>query len=273
MFFWLSKVLWNLVSPANLVPLLLSAGVALLYTPWRRAGRRLLAILTAGLLVIATVPLGGWMLSVLENRFPAPDLATGSVDGIVVLGGSVDQFLTKERGQLAVGGAIGRLTELVNLAKLNPNAKVVFSGGSGNLFNTDIKEADVLTTYLERLGLDPGRLVAENQSRNTHENAAFSLRVAQPQPGDRWVLVTSAFHMPRAIGTFRRAGWPAGDRIGYPVDYEYGPAGPNWPMFDFAAGLSALTTGIHEWLGLVAYRVTGRSETLFPAPQTAGGGY
>ena len=70
---------------------------------------------------------------------------------------------------------------------------------------------------LERLGLAAGRVIYEERSRNTSENAEFSLAIARPQPGETWLLITSAFHMSRAVGSFRRAGWNV---VPYPVDFR-----------------------------------------------------
>jgi uncharacterized SAM-binding protein YcdF (DUF218 family) len=264
MFFWLSKFLWALVSPINLLFVGFLIGVVFLFTRWRRVARTFLSILAATTLMIGIIPVGGWMISILENRFPSPQISASDVEGIIALGGIVNQVLTRERGQLAVGSGYQRLSELSRLAALNPNAKIVFSGGSGNLFNQAIKEADVLVPFLGKLNLAPQRLILENRSRNTYENAEFSREVANPQPGERWIIITSAFHMPRTMGAFKQAGWQ--NLIAHPVDYKYGPLGPSWPRFNLITGLLELDTAIHEWLGLLAYRLTDRSDSLFPGP-------
>jgi uncharacterized SAM-binding protein YcdF (DUF218 family) len=263
MFFWLSKILWIFVNPGNLLLLGILVGTVLLFTRWFRAARTVFTFLATTSLIIAIFPIGGWMISLLENRFPPPHIAMGEVEGIVALGGIVDQVLTQERGQLALGSGYQRLTELSRLAALYPNAKIVFSGGSGDILNQKIKEADVLVPYLNQLGLSPQRLILENRSRNTYENAIFSRTLVDPQPGERWVIITSAFHMPRTMGTFQQAGWHG--LIAYPVNYRYGPSGPRWPRFNLIFGLKELDTAIHEWLGLLAYRLVGRSSALFPS--------
>ena len=104
----------------------------------------------------------------------------------------------------------------------------------------------------------------EDRSRNTHENAVFSHALAQPKPGETWVLITSAFHMPRAVGAFRRAGWTV---VPYPVDYALEPDPPmSWQM-DFLGAMGTLRSAVHEWTGLAAYRLTGKTDALFPAPE------
>ncbi|MGE4281427.1 MAG: YdcF family protein, partial [Magnetospirillum sp.] len=141
-------------------------------------------------------------------------------------------------------------------------AKLIFSGGSGSLTTQELKEAPVARRFMDELGFDTRRVVFEDQSRNTRENAVLSKQLMDPQPGETWVLVTSALHMPRSMGAFRAAGWSV---MPYPVDYltsgqESGLA------FNLGGALSRLDVGLHEWLGLAYYRWRGWSDSLFPGP-------
>ncbi|MEK7245144.1 MAG: YdcF family protein, partial [Pseudomonadota bacterium] len=209
------------------------------------------------------VPAGRSALLALENRFPAVTELPARIDGAVVLGGMVDPFVTRARGQLALGGAVERLFALAEIGRRHPQAALVFSGGSGVLGRQDATEAEALRPHLAAFGLDPARVVFENRSRNTHENAVLTRALVQPRPGETWVLVTSAFHMPRAVGAFRHAGWTV---VPYPVDYQLEPDPPSGWGFDFLGGMSALRAALHEWSGLVAYRLAGKTDALFPAP-------
>jgi uncharacterized SAM-binding protein YcdF (DUF218 family) len=108
------------------------------------------------------------------------------------------------------------------------------------------------------------RITAEEQSRNTIENAVFSRLIANPKPSERWLLITSAYHMPRAMAAFRAAGFPV---EAYPVDWRTrGPADLVRPFGAISDGLGRTDTAVHEWLGLLAYRLTGRSAELLPGP-------
>ena len=121
--------------------------------------------------------------------------------------------------------------------------------------------ADARATFLQ-IGFDPARVIFEDQSRNTQENVAFSRALAQPQPGESWLLITSARSMPRAVGVFRRAGWPV---IGYPVDYGT-PGKTGFVLdFDLTPGVNRVEGALHEWIGLFAYRILGRTDALFPS--------
>ena len=125
----------------------------------------------------------------------------------------------------------------------------------------------MIPALFEKLGVPPDRITLESRSRNTAENAVYSKALVAPKPGERWLLVTSAMHMPRAIGAFREAGFPV---EAYPVDYKTN----GWQdlgslVGSLSAGLRQTDTALHEWIGLIAYRLTGKSSALLPAPRLA----
>jgi uncharacterized SAM-binding protein YcdF (DUF218 family) len=150
------------------------------------------------------------------------------------------------------------------LARRYPNARIIFSGGSSSLIYDEGPEAPFAVRQLEALGVAHDRIAAEDRSRNTLENAAYSLRLAHPKPGERWLLVTSAYHMPRAMAAFRAVGFVV---EAYPVDWRTrGPEDLTRPFGSLAEGLRRTDTAVREWVGLLVYRVTGKSATFFPAP-------
>jgi uncharacterized SAM-binding protein YcdF (DUF218 family) len=259
--FVVSKVLWFVAAPGNFLVLVLLAGVLRVAWSRKRRGFGLIVVAMLGLLAIATLPVGSWITQPLEDRFPA--ITPQRVDGIVVLGGSVDAELSRVRGQVAVMSAAGRITETAILARRFPAARVVVSGGDGSLFPGTLSEAKATADLLIQLGVAAERIEVEPNSRNTEENAVMSYAVAQPEPGEAWLLLTSAMHMPRAVGCFRRAGWKI---IPYPVDYRTGAAVATPPRWLLAEDLILVTLATKEWLGLVAYYWLGRTDGLFPAP-------
>lgn len=262
MFFTLSKVLGVLVNPADLVLILLCLGGILLWTPWRRAGRRLATLTILAGLAMATLPMvSEWPLVVLENRFPAEPALPERVDGVITLGGIVDQYVSKARAQTSVGPGAERLTEFAALARRYPAARLVFTGGSGRLFSQELKEADYLRPLLDELGLAGRDVIFENQSRNTYENALFSKRLVNPAPDEVWVIVTSAAHTPRSIGAFREVGWNV---IAKPVDYATTGEFDAALQFNFGRGMGHTHRWLHEWFGLFFYWITDRSSALFP---------
>jgi uncharacterized SAM-binding protein YcdF (DUF218 family) len=266
MFFVLSKTVAFLLLPSNLLMALIVIGVALAATRWRRFGLRMAIVCGLGLLTAGFLPLGNALTHILESRFPPWGAARGAPDGIVVLGGAISPRLSVEHDEPVVDEAAGRILALVKLSRQFPSARIIYSGGNAELMGGPA-EADFLHPLLDNLGVPRERVVLENRSRNTAENAAFSKAIAVPKPGERWLLVTSAAHMPRAIGCFRRVGFVV---EAYPVDWRTGAA------FDFAlsrrfsAGLRRTDLAVREWFGLVAYWATGRSSELLPGPNGAG---
>jgi uncharacterized SAM-binding protein YcdF (DUF218 family) len=262
MFFTLSKTLGFFAWPSNFLISIGLVGLVLLCTPWRRLGSWLVVTSLVLVVLAGYSPLGNVLILPLEQRFPPWDPSHGAPDGIVVLGGAIESDISAARGAIALNEAAERITATAELARRYPDARIIFSGGSGSLFDT-ISEAPAAVKELEALGVAPDRITAEEQSRNTVENAVFSELLAQPKPGEHWLLVTSAFHMPRAIATFRAAGFPV---EAYPVDWRTrGPADATMPFSVLPAGLAVTDTAVHEWIGLVAYRLTGRTAELFPA--------
>ncbi len=262
LFFYVSKLVWFVVQPSSLIALLLIGGLALAI--WRRRwGLRLVALGAIGYVVAGFSPLGHWLIMPLEDRFARPALSE-PVDGIIVLGGSIDTSISTARGVTALNEAAERLSEGAALAKQFPGARLVFSGGSAEVFHRGETEAAGAKRLFARLGIAPERLVLEDRSRNTAENAAFTRDLVRQAPGERWLLVTSAFHMPRAIGCFRAVGFEV---VPWPVDYRTSGGDDIWRFFPRASeGLRRVDLAAKEWAGLLAYYVTGRTSALLPGP-------
>jgi uncharacterized SAM-binding protein YcdF (DUF218 family) len=264
MFFILSKTVGFVTVPSNLLMLLALVGVLLMPTRFARCGRRLAV---GGLLLLAIVgwsPLGNALIYPLEQRFPQWNPGRGAPDGIIVLGGALGPAMTMARGQAALNESAERITVVAELARRYPQARIVYSGGDASLLGTEPREADLILPLFESFGIPRERIAIENASRNTHENATLSKALAAPKPGERWLLVTSANHMPRSVGSFRRAGFPVEP---YPVDWRTSGANDLFgPFGGLAAGLARTDVAVREWVGLFAYWVTGRSSELFPGP-------
>jgi len=257
MSFVLSKLVWGLVAPGSLLFLMiLVAWVAA--RRWPRLSSFALggALLLSGLLMLT--PIGKIAIAPLENRFP-PAPPTIQPDGIIVLGGSI--AFDAEHSSAQLNGSAERITELVALARRFPDARLVFTGGSGVVRNQQASEAAAVAPLLFEMGVPPSRIVFEGESRNTWENALFTRDLVKPQPGETWLLVTSAWHMPRSMGIFRRTGWNV---VAWPVDYRSGDR--EWLHFDMPNELDALSWAQKEYIGLFAYRLMDRTDALFPAP-------
>lgn len=266
MFFVASKLVWFLLAPSNAVLFSLGVGLALQVTRFRRAGRIVAWVAGCFLLILAFGPWGALLLRPLEDRIPPPPADLAAPTGIVVLGGSTDELISDARDQVAIIAAATRVTAGVELSRRFPDARLVFSGGSAAILMKLRTEAEDTRRVWIALGVAPDRITTENQSRNTFENALFTRRLLDPKPGERWLLVTSAFHMPRAVGTFRAVGFPV---VPYPVDYRTTGTRFDWlPASDATENLHRFDTAAKEWSGLTAYWLTGRVTSIFPAPDS-----
>lgn len=258
----LSKLLWFVLRPGTFALLLSLLGLAAMWRG-RRWGRwPLLAGLGFFVMVLAT-PVGPLMLIPLEERFARPATPPAHVDGVIVLGGAVDQTLTEARGIPALNGAAERMTEAVVLARHYPNARIVFTGGQGSLVHGTQTEADVARLLWSRMGLAEARVTYEDQSRNTHQNAVLSKALVQPAANETWLLVTSASHMPRSVGVFRRAGWNV---VPWPVNYRTGRSFAALYDAPFPERIGQFEGALREWVGLAAYWLMDRTDAPFPAP-------
>jgi uncharacterized SAM-binding protein YcdF (DUF218 family) len=261
MFYALSKLVWFFAAPSNALILLVVAASVCALLRYRRAAYGLAAAAVVFLFIAALTPLGVALLLPLENRF-AQWQVTGNEPpaGIIVLGGAVDVRISEARGKpLKLNEAGERITALVALARQFPAAKLVFTG-----IAEPVSEAEEVAKKIEALGVDPRRLMLETRARNTYENAQFSAALLHPTAREHWLLVTSAWHMPRSMGCFRRAGF---NIEAYPVDFRTGGAADLF-LLDIL-GIDALHTldvAAKEWVGLLAYRLTGKTDSLFPGP-------
>jgi uncharacterized SAM-binding protein YcdF (DUF218 family) len=265
MFYAASKILWFFATPSNGLPILALAGLLLmLWGPARSFGYGLALAGIVLLLVAGLSPLASWVIRPLDDRFPTFQDDGGPVAGIIVLGGAAQAAETFSHHQLTVNEAGERLLALADLARRYPSARLIFSGGGANLLTEDQPESEAVLAFSDTLGIPKERLEIETESRTTSENAEFTRRLVEPKPGERWLLVTSSWHMPRAVGCFRKVGLAV---TAYPVDFR-----TSWPEdatrgFPFVAeGLKRLDIATKEWVGLTAYRLAGHIDSFLPGP-------
>ena len=264
MFFYASKILWLVTAPSNFLLLLLVSGALLGLARFARWSRRLIGLAVLGLLAGGFSPAGLLLMKPLEERFAPASADLAAPAGIIVLGGGIDEALTFERNSIALTEAGARMSDAVALARRFPGARLVFAGGTAAFFGAKISESDAARRMWSELGIAPERMEFDDKSRNTAENAELVKQVARPQPGETWLLVTSAYHMPRSVGIFRKIGFEV---LPYPVDYHTRPW-PNTlrPKVQASENLLMLDRAVREWMGLVAYRLAGRTPALFPGP-------
>jgi uncharacterized SAM-binding protein YcdF (DUF218 family) len=261
--FILGKLVWAVVQPGNLLLLCLLAGVVLFLLSRARRGRVLVGLAALGFALLAVAPIGPVMLLTLEQRFPRPAQLPERIDGILLLGGAVDPALSLSYGETVFNSSIARVLGGVALARRHPEAKLILVSGEGGFFPVGYSEARATLGFVVDEGIAPARILLEDKSRSTHENAVYAKEMIRPTPGETWVLVTSAFHMPRAVASFDGVGWSV---IPYPVDFKIDPKTGLSTGFSLLDGLSAATLAGKEWAGLLGYRLMGWTRQLFPEP-------
>ena len=261
----LSRTAFFFLQPSHLALLLLAVGLLLLVlTRAVRTGRVFALTGFLSLLVIGFSPLGHFLILPLEDRFPRPATPPTDIKGVIILGGFEDGTISHARGVLTLNEAAERLTESVVLSRLLPEARIIFTGGNGEVFRQGHSGARPVGDYLAAAGVAPDRIVLESESRNTYENAVLTREMIKPQPSERWLLVTSASHMPRAMATFRHAGF---DVVAWPVDYRTrGAQELTQPFNSLGEGIRRVDTATREWLGILTYWLVGRTDTLWLGP-------
>jgi uncharacterized SAM-binding protein YcdF (DUF218 family) len=264
MYFLASKIIGFFAVPSNFIIIIIICGLLLWRTRFSKFGMRVTVAGILMLLMVGVLPIGTALLLPLEDRFQAWDSSRGAPTGIIVLGGVINPEISIQRGNVSLGEAAERITAAVELYRRYPTIRVVFSGGNANILIPGRSESEFAAKFLERFGIPRDRIELEGHSRNTMENAINTMRLVKPKPGERWLLITSASHMPRAIGVFRKVGFSV---EAYPVDWHTGEWGDlATQSFSLLGGLRRLDLAAHEWEGLIFDRLSGRTSTLFPGP-------
>ena len=261
LFFYISKLIWLLASPDSLLLTLMLLGLVFLYIGKIKLAKLLLSTTGGLLIIIGFFPIREWLLYPLESRFQANPNLPKKVDGIVVLSGAENAELSSLWNQIELNAAVERDLIFLKLAKKHPNAKLIFTGGSGSLTKQEYKGADIAEKLFEQLNFDTKRIIFERKSRNTYENVIYSKNIINPAINENWILITTGWHMPRSVGIFCKAEWPV---IPYPVDHQTKKGDLLRIDFNLASNLKTLKMGIKEWLGLFAYYLSGKTTSLLP---------
>jgi uncharacterized SAM-binding protein YcdF (DUF218 family) len=262
MFIILSKAFGLLLEPLIIPYLFLAVGLFARWRRWRWMTR--LAFFTAIALPLGCgfLPISSLPLQFLENRITRGDIGQRHFDGIIVLGGFTDNgIVAQSRHHYTLGGAAERFTAAMTLVRAHPDTPILFSGFSGGLPQRGWRESDNIRDLIKQLGGLNRTILYEENSRDTYESAVNSRQILAAVPGTNWILITSANHMPRAIGSFAAAGWSG--MIPYPVDFQTPKTGYA-DLWDINQGIVLVRQALNEYAGLLFYYLSGRSATLLP---------
>ncbi len=249
----LSKIFWMIFTPLTFIGICLTVGMCLRQ---RRYGLWILGTGICLFLTIGFLPVGHNILVWLEGRYPVPTLPN-KIDGIIVLGGFIDLSQSVAHGEPQLNVHANRLSAFIALSRNYPQAKMVFSGGNGSVFDSSSSEAEQVHIVLKKLGFHDAKVVYEDKSRNTYENMVNSYQLVHPQAGENWVMISSAYHLPRAAGVFHSHDWPV---IPYPAGYLTNGTYRWLPSPDVLGGFYKFQVALREIVGIIAYIFTERIE-------------
>ena len=259
-FFLASKLFWRIAEPTRLLPGLAIVGTLLVLTGCMKSGVFLVTVAAVATWTLMAFPVAVRMYALLEKRFADVPLPAHA-DGIIVLGGTLSTLKGLHEAEAGLGAP--RLRKALVLMRQFPQARVYFSGASAQIFLRGPTEYELAKQFFTAEGADLSRIRYEKRARNTYQSGVYLRGLVKMQRGQVWLLVTSAAHMPRSVGVFRKTGW---DVAPVPVDFRttdrYSFVAPR---FTFARIVEANPV-VREWLGLLAYYLTGRISALFPAP-------
>ena len=257
MSFYLSKILWLIVNPFNIFILITLFTMFLYFINSRRLSLIIYLINFIFIALISFLPIGSYLTYIIEKEFHTNTKIPERVDGILILGGATNPLLFKEFDQISLNGSAERLVESVMIIRKFEKAKVIFSGGSGIVNRSDIGHSQVAKLFYKKMGVDINKIFFEDKSRNTHENIIYSKKIAKPKKNENWLLITSAFHMKRALLIAEKNNWKF---IPYAVDFKNIKEFKLTPNLNLLSNLNSFQSGLHEWLGLVSYYLMGRTE-------------
>ena len=260
MTFFLSKFLWHLFNPFNLILFLLILSIVFNFFKFFKFSKIIFYFTFLLFFITGVLPTGSYLLYLLEKNFHNKINLPENINGILILSGATNPFLTKEYGQISLNGSVERLIESIQLINKYPKAKVFFAGGSGSLKYPNLNHSAVAKKFYESLGVNIKNIYFENTSRNTYENIVSAKKKFNPNKDEKWVLVTSAFHLKRAINIGEKLGW---EFIPYATDYQL-PKKFIWKLsINFFGNLASFQHSSHEWVGIISYYFMGRSSKIF----------
>jgi uncharacterized SAM-binding protein YcdF (DUF218 family) len=254
------RLLARIIEPSTVLVILVLASAAAILLKQRRLALGLQGAALAIVALTGILPGGAWLALPLERRFQQNPPLPAHIDGVIALGGTERVLQSRASGQPIFSDVTPILT-LLALGQQYPEAKLVFTGGMHPRDAPSPTEADIVRQFIHAINVDDSRIIYEARAQNTLENALFSRDMIHPDASEHWVLVTQAISLPRAVAVFRHAGWNV---IPFPAGYLTNDDRGLAASFDLLGELRLASIAVHEWGGLLAYRLMGYTDQLFP---------
>tara|TARA_Y100000588_G_scaffold381706_1_gene467840 strand:- start:237 stop:1019 length:783 start_codon:yes stop_codon:yes gene_type:complete len=260
MTFFLSKFLWFILNPFNLFIYFLILAFFFNYINFKKISKLIFSFTILFFIFSGILPTGSYLNYLLEKDFHDTIILPKKVDGILILSGASNPNLTKEYNKISLNDSAERLTESIILINKYPNAKIIFSGGSGSLNPDAIGHSYAVKLFFENLNINLKNIIFENKSRNTYENILFSKNKAKPQSNEIWIVITSAFHLKRTLNIAKKLEW---NLLPYPTDFKQSKKFEWKISFNFLNNFLTFQNSSHEWMGLAAYYWMGRTSKIY----------
>ena len=260
MSFYLSKILWLILNPFNFFIFVNIITIFLYFINFKRISLFIFLINFIFLLTISIFPIGNFLIHKIEKEYHLKNMVPNNLDGILILGGATSPTLFKEFNQVSVNDSAERLIESVKIIKEFKNSKIIFSGGSGVVGRPELGHAEAAKFFYKKMEINTDRIIFENKSRNTYENILFSNEIVNPRKNEKWLLITSASHMKRALLIGLKQDWKL---IPYAVDFKIRKKYEFKPSFNLLSNLNSFQQASHEWLGLISYYFMKRTDRIF----------
>lgn len=261
MFFVLSKLFWTLIQPLNALCVLGLLGFLIRFK-WDMAGQRLMNTALILIMTLGILPVGPLLTSWLERQYPTPSTLPARIDGIIVLGGAFNAALTASSGHIVANDQIDRVLCFAQIAKAHPEARLVFSGGAGDIANPEAMESHDARMFFKLVGLGDRKIIYEEKSRNTYENVLYTMEMINPKNKENWVVTTSAYHMSRTMGVFESFDWRV---IPYQCDPKTDGTYNQLNRLPSVTGnFHLLNLSLKEIIGSIVYYLSGKSAFILP---------
>ena len=262
MSFYLAKFFWIILNPLNILIFLTLLSFIFFTLNFNILKKISLSLLILFFVTFCILPTGNLLIYYLEKKFyNFTDLSKiNDVDGILILGGSTDPQLSNTFNQINFKESAERLFEAARAIKKFPNAKIIFSGGSGKITSQDYTESSDAKIFFEQQGIDVKKLIFDDKSRNTYENIIISEKLSKQQSDEKWLVISSAYHLNRAIKVAENIDW---DLHPYATDFQINKNFKFSISLDLFRNLSAMHIGSHEWIGTMYYYFTNKIKEIY----------